>query len=208
LPVRGAGCILAREAPKMTLRPSLAVVIPLIVAFIGAGYWLGGPLPAMIFAFASTGGLVLWLFTTYRVPIDPNRVIIPYLLTVIFFIGHVYEEYVAEFDVALSHLTGWAVTQHNLLSFAGFFAPAMWLTGAILLLKRWVVGYYFLCFFFVAMMLAELSHFIFPLMEDGTFHYFPGMWTAALPLLPAAWGLVVMLREVRKHRAHSQPDGD
>ena len=42
--------------------------------------------------------------------------------------------------------------------------------------------------FFVAMMLAELSHFIFPFMEDGTFHYFPGMWTAALPLLPAAWG--------------------
>ncbi len=46
----------------------------------------------------------------------------------------------------------------------------MWLTGAILLLKRWAVG---------------------------TFHSFPGVWTAALPLLPATWGLVVMLREVR-----------
>jgi len=53
---------------------------------------------------------------------------------------------------------------------------------------------------YVAMMFAELSHFIFPFMEDGTFHYVSGMYTAAIPLFPAAYGFYITMGEIKKVR--------
>jgi hypothetical protein len=66
------------------------------------------------------------------------------------------------------------------------------LSGAIFLLKRWQVGYYSLSFFFVAMTIAELSHFVFP--------YVSGMYTAALPLIRAGYGLYITMWLVRRER--------
>ena len=77
--------------------------------------------------------------------------------------------------------------------------------GAILIIRREPLGYYFLSFFLVTMIVAELSHFVFPFLEDGGFHYLSGMYTAALPLVPAAYGLVVTLREVRRLRREERP---
>ena len=84
------------------------------------------------------------------------------------------------------------------MTIAAFMGPAMWIAGAILLLKKTQFGYYFLSFFIVAMTMAELSHYLFPFMEDGTFHYVSGMYTAALPLIPAAYTLFIVLREIKK----------
>ena len=93
--------------------------------------------------------------------------------------------------------------EQNFLTVAAFLAPIIWISGAILLLLRISFGYYFLCAFFFAMAIAELSHFVFPFLEDGTFHYASGMYTAALPLFPAGYGLYVMLREIRRARSES-----
>jgi hypothetical protein len=82
---------------------------------------------------------------------------------------------------------------------AAFVAPILWLSGAVLLLKGTDVGYYMLSFFFVAMTISELAHFVFPFL-DGTFGYNPGLYTAALPLLPAGYGLHVVIRETRQAR--------
>lgn len=68
-------------------------------------------------------------------------------------------------------------------------------------MKKTQFGYYFLSFFIVAMTMAELSHYIFPFIEDGTFHYVSGMYTAALPLIPAGYALYVTLREIKLERA-------
>jgi hypothetical protein len=97
-----------------------------------------------------------------------------------------------------SSLSGTVVTQKEFLTFAGFFAPIMWVTGAILIIKRWAVGYYFLTFFFVAMTIAELTHFIFPFVLYGEWKYTAGVATAALPLIPAWFGLIITLKETRK----------
>ena len=70
----------------------------------------------------------------------------------------------------------------------------------MLLLKRTDIGYYLLSFFFVGMTVAELSHFVFPFLEDGTFHYTSGMYTAALPLIPAAYGLYIVVSEIKKQK--------
>jgi uncharacterized membrane protein YraQ (UPF0718 family) len=111
---------------------------------------------------------------------------------------HVYEEYLTDFEVAITDITGFHMLEKNFLTVAAFIAPIIWITGAILLLKKTHIGFYFLSFFYVAMMFAELSHFVFPFLEDGTFHYVSGMYTAAIPLFPAAYGFYITLREINK----------
>jgi len=81
----------------------------------------------------------------------------------------------------------------------------MWVTGAILILKKTQFGFYFLSFFIVALTMAELSHYIFPFLEDGTFHYVSGMYTAALPLIPAGYSLYVTLHEIKIERSGIGP---
>lgn len=103
-----------------------------------------------------------------------------------------------DFEVATTDITTFHILEKNFLTVAAFVAPIMWITGAILLIKKTHIGYYFLSFFFVAMTLAELSHYVFPFLEDGTFHYVSGMYTAALPLIPAGYGLYVTIREVKQ----------
>lgn len=169
-----------------------------IAAFVGLAAVRLGPLAATVFSIASIGGFLLWLATTFRTPIDPNKVIIPYLLAVILFIVHVYEEYLTDFESAIFDISGFHVMERDFLSIAAFLAPALWIGCAILLLKKTHMGFYFLSFFYVAMIIAELSHFIFPFMEDGTFHYVSGMYTAALPLIPALYGLRITLKEIKR----------
>ena len=176
---------------------TLIGVLGFVVFVAILGYSLMGLVPAIIFTVAFGGGVALWLATTYKTQVDPLKIIVPYLLTIIFFIIHVYEEYITDFEVAMTDITGFHVLEKNFLTVAAFMGPVIWLTGAILLLKRTHAGYYFLSAFYVAMLLAELSHFVFPFMENGTFHYVSGMYTAALPLLPAGYGLYITLREIR-----------
>ena len=178
----------------------VSLVTALVFALVmgGLAKMIAGSIPAVIFLFAFLGGFVLWVLTTYRHPIDTDKVIIPYLATIIAFIIHVYEEYLTNFEVALTDITGFHVLERDLLSVAAFLAPAIWIFGAILLIKKTHLGYYFLSAFYVAMAFAELSHFVFPFLEDGTFHYVSGMYTAALPLIPAAYGLWITLKEVSK----------
>ena len=184
----------------MSRRASLATVLIIIAAFVGMAPVLLGNVPAIVFAVASIGGFILWLLTTFRTPIDPEKVIVPCLLAIILFIVHVYEEYVTEFEVAMTDITGFHMLERNFLTVAAFIAPILWITGAILIIKRTQLGCYFLSFFFVAMTIAELAHYVFPFLEDGTFHYVSGMYTAVLPLFPAGYGLFIILREIRKIR--------
>lgn len=181
-------------------RLSVTAVLVFISGFVGMALVLLGSLPAVIFTVASVGGFVLWLLTTYRTPIDTGRIIVPYLITIILFIVHVYEEYITDFEVAMTDITGFHMLERNFLTVAAFVAPIIWITGAILLIKQTHIGFFFLSFFYVAMMLAELSHFIFPFLEDGTFHYVSGMYTAAIPLIPAVYGFCITMKEIKRAR--------
>ena len=161
-----------------------------IVALVGMALVLSGKVPAVIFSVASMGVLILWMFTTYRTPIDTQKVIVPYLLTIIFFIIHVYEEYLTDFGVVITAIFGFHMYEKNFLTVTAFVAPILWITGAILIIKKTYIGFYFLSFFFFAMMFAELLHFIFPFLGDGTFHYVSDMYPAAIPLIPAGYSFI------------------
>jgi hypothetical protein len=56
-------------------------------------------------------------------------------------------------------------TQTDFLIIAAFSAPIVWLLGAVMMLKRWSVGYFLVGTFLFGMMFAELSHFVSPFME-------------------------------------------
>jgi hypothetical protein len=178
----------------------LVLPIALIVAMVTIAYVVFGPVPAIVFTIAFGGGLILYIFTAWRTRFDPLKVIVPYLLTVMLFIVHTYEEYLTGFDHLASALAGREVQQSDMLFVIAWLAPFMWIGGAVMLIKQWAFGYYFLCAFFVAMTIAELAHFIFPFVINGSFHYESGMYTALLPLIPAFYGLYVMMREIRAEK--------
>ena len=63
---------------------------------------------------------------------------------------------------------------------------------------------FFVIFIFVGMIVGEPAHvLLFPTLEGGRYHYFPGMWTSLLPMVPAIAGLTTILRDHR--RAAAQP---
>ena len=90
----------------MSKRLSLVSVIIFILCFVSMAFFFLGLLPAIIFGIASVGGFVLWMLTTYRTPIDTEKLIVPYLFTIMLFICHVYEEYVTHFNMAITDITG------------------------------------------------------------------------------------------------------
>jgi hypothetical protein len=158
-----------------------------------------------LFSVAFVGGLALWLLTTYRTPVAPHTIIVPYLVTVILFVVHVSEEFAAHVERYLTQVSGLAVTQTDFLVIAAFCGPIVWLLGAVMLLKHWPFGYFFASTFLFGMMFAELSHFFSPLMEHGTFHYTPGMYTAILPVMSGWYTFRIILREIRRTRLTESP---
>lgn len=179
------------------------VTIAVILLFILALYVIFRLLhfPAGLFCAAFIGGFVLWVPTLRRQSIDPHRILLPHLVAVILFIIHVYEEFRAHIEIFMSKLTGIDVSQIDFLTIAAFIAPVIWLTGLVLALRRWQFGYFLICVFYFGMMFGEPEHFIFPFIENGTFHYVAGMYTAALPSIAGWWAFLVVVREVRRSRS-------
>ncbi len=179
-------------------RLSLVLVLALGIALATTGYVLMGLIPAAIFTVFLVGGLVAWLLTTYGRPADPERIVVPYLLAVIFFIVHVFEEYLTEFWVAMSELTGHEIPEFNFLVIAAFIGPVLWLTGLALFCLRTEIGNYLVWAFIVAMTISELAHVVFPFVAYGHFTYFSGLYTAILPLVPALVCAVRLVQDSRK----------
>lgn len=151
------------------------------------------------------GGMVLWRFVpSGGADTDPRSIIVPYLLTVIAFIAHVYEE-VRAFRLGFPSVLDPVVELDldTLMSHAAFASPIVWLAAAVMMLKRWAAGYYLACAFLFGMMFMEPTHFIAPFLEDGTWHYVGGMWTAALP---AVLGWYTFLR-LRRHATGRNDEG-
>jgi hypothetical protein len=148
------------------------------------------------------GGFVLWWFTTRRTRIDPHTVIVPYLLTVIAFIAHVYDEYKSLLLGLPNVLQGVplpsTVTFELMLTFAASLGPIAWLLGAVMMLKRWSVGYFVGSTFLFGMMFIEPTHLIAPFWQTGKLHYVGGMWTAP-PLVAMGWyTFFAIRREIKK----------
>ena len=189
----------------MTDRNALIAPAAIALALPAIAHATMGLMPLLVFSFAFGGGFLVYVLTLWRRRIDARQILIPYLATVMLFVLHVWEEYLTGFEHVIEHLSARAVPQEAFLSVAAFIAPMLWIGGAIAILARWRVGDYMLVTFFFAMLFAELTHFLFPFLIAGHFHYQSGMWTAALPLIPAAWGIWLIARALSPSAADPAP---
>jgi hypothetical protein len=165
------------------------------------------PKVMMSAAILMVGGFLLWRFATHHVVVDPRTIIVPYLLTVIAFMAHVYEEYQA-FVLGYPGVVDAVITLdlNTLVSHAAFISPIVWISAAVVFLMRWPAGYYMACVFLFGMMFMEPTHYIAPFLADGTWHYVGGAWTA---LIPAVLGWYTFLRlraETKKMASRAASD--
>jgi hypothetical protein len=182
--------------------------VALVAVFI-VTFSMGLPSTAGLLVTFIVGGnmvlaFVVWVRTSLRYPPNPKRVLPIYFIVAAFLMAHIGEEYIWNFGPRIASITGtsWS-PREQAITFA-ILLPLVWIGGAALTAIRHPIGGFVFWFIFIAMILGEPTHYIvFPLREGGRYHYFPGMWSALIPLVPAIWGMWMMITDYRQQRAEA-----
>lgn len=212
---------------------SVAAAIAFALTAMIAGYRQIGVPPVVIVGGSSLIGLALWIKTYLRKPLDPRIILPPFLLTVAALEVHMAEEYLTGFGPAMSRLFDISWTEQSFLMIFAFIGPALYSLTALGLFYRVPLAGFLACFIFIGPGVAEFTHFIFPILEpairpelrdsisqavsNGRFvadmhnyyvktsgvYYFPGMYTAVLPMIPGIWAIVRVLRASKARSPHS-----
>lgn len=191
-----------------------------------------GSATMIIVVASATIGFFFWRKTNLRQSITPVTTAIIFLLTTAGLHSHMIEEHRCLFGPAMSRLFSIAFPDDRFLLVFVFVLPIIYyLTAAGLLLRIPLAGFV-AWFIFIGPGVAEFTHFIFPLippalepynvapitatingiqiagMENhyhavtGTY-YFPGMYTAVLPMIPGMCGIWWLIRNRKK----ADPEG-
>ena len=181
---------------------SVALVAVFIPTYATLLYLQAGFMVVGIVAGSMVAGFAIWLRTTLRRPPAAQAILPAYLLALVLFLLHVLEEYAFDFAGRIAAAAHVRWTEAQFVEVIVLLGPAIWIAGALGIYKRHPLGNFVAWFFFVGMMLGEPTHMlVFPFMEGGRYHYFPGMWTALFPMVPAAYGIWRMLADDRSARA-------
>jgi hypothetical protein len=173
-------------------------------------------LPLFIVGVPGLLAFLLWYVTGLRRPLDPAAILPAFLLTAAGFTAHTVEEYLGHYGPAIGRLFGFAWTDQAFVVIILCLTAALGLVAIGLYKRVPLAG--FVATLFLATRIAELSLFVFPLLQpsiapdeagpvtqvvDGTLvadmpnhfvdtvgaYYFPGMFTVTLPLIPAVYAL-------------------
>jgi hypothetical protein len=188
------------------------------------GYRTIGLPPVVIVGGSSAVALVMWIKYYLRKPLAPDVILPLFLLTVAALEIHMAEEYLTGFGPAMSRLFDISWTERSFLIVFAFIGPALYSLTALGLYYRVPFAGFLAWFIFIGPGVAEFTHFIFPLLQpairpelpgaisqavsNGRFvadmrnyyvgttgrYYFPGMYTAVLPMIPGIWAIVRMVR--------------
>jgi hypothetical protein len=188
------------------------------------GYRKIGLPPVVIVGGSSVLALVMWIRYYLRKPLAPDVILPLFLLTVAALEIHMAEEYLTGFGPAMSRLFDISWTERSFLIVFAFVGPALYSLTALGLYYRVPFAGFLAWFIFIGPGVAEFTHFIFPLLRpairpelpdtisqavsNGRFvadmrnyyigatgrYYFPGMYTAVLPMIPGIWAIVRMVR--------------
>jgi hypothetical protein len=183
------------------------------------GYTKIGIPPVVIVGGSGLAAFVIWRRSYLKHPTDPAVILPLFLLTVAALDIHMGEEYLAKFGPAMSRLFDISWTERGFLLVFAFLGPAIYALTAIGLYYRIPFAGFVAWFIFIGPGVAEFTHFIFPLLRpaiepgvtatlsrlvsNGRFvsdmpnywigatgrYYFPGLYTAVLPMIPGIWAI-------------------
>lgn len=212
-----------RISPKLSIAPISAAAGFVLVAMIAGYHAIGWP-PVVIVGGSSIVGMGLWIHTYRNGPIAPDVILPPFLLTVAALEVHMIEEYVTGFGPAMSRLFDISWSEFSFLLIFTFIGPVLYTLTALGLFWRVRLAGFLACFIFAGPGVAEFAHFIFPILtpalapndphpisvavENGKViagmrnywmgatgrYYFPGLYTAILPMIPGIYGIRAILR--------------
>jgi len=190
----------------------------MVAAMVGAYRYIGWP-PVIIVGGSGIAGFVLWSFTYLRRPLPPEVVLPPFLLTVAALEAHMIEEYLTGFGPAMSRLFNISWSERSFLMIFAFIGPILYTLTALGLCRRVPLAGFLMCFILIGPGVAEFVHFIFPSLQPAVQptvaapvqaivgrgqlmqnlpnfwvhvtrrYYFPGMYTAILPMIPGIYGI-------------------
>lgn len=204
-----------------------AGLIGLFVPALAIG--IGLP-PTIIVGGAALIGFFCWRATNLRRPIEPERTAVLFLLTTAALHLHMIEEHARGFGPAMSRLFDIAFPDSRFLLIFVFVLPTIYFLTAAGLLLRVPIAAFVAWFIFIGPGLAEFTHFIFPLIApalepanpapitaviDGVRiegmenhhlsitgrYYFPGLYTAILPMIPGSYSVRFLLKRRHRERA-------
>ena len=215
---------------------SMAIAAIFLLATMLAGYRYIGLPPVIIVGGSGTAAFVLWSLTYLRRPLMPEIVLPPFLLTVAALEIHMIEEYLTGFGPAMSRLFNISWSEHSFLMIFAFIGPILYTLTALGLFRRVPLAGFLMCFIFIGPGVAEFTHFIFPALRPDVQptvaasvqaivgrgqlmqnlpnfwvhvtgrYYFPGMYTAILPMIPGIYGIRKLLIGARAARRINDDD--
>ena len=181
-------------------------------------YYLGlGLVPVYIVGGPGLLAVYFWYRTYLEQPTDPTLIVPLFLIVAAAFEFHLVEEYLGHYAPAVSRLFNIGWTEQAFVVICFLLAAALCLVSIGLYRRKPIAGLVASLFLFTR--LAELALFIFPLLRpalqpeivdsisqavaSGTYvadmpnhywrttgsYYFPGMYSAVLPIVPAAYAL-------------------
>ena len=214
LGISGLFQLLSRSAPKIHNECSKTVTERQVNLwsglFVSAGavyaitlYHQAGPLPVGVIVGSMMGGLIGWRRTTARHSADPYKVVPLYLLLQALFYIHVGEEVLTHFNRSIALISGHAWPDAEFDYLITLIGPIVWVYAAYSLWKGQALGNFILWFMIVGMILGEPTHLVvFPVVrmikEGVAYEYFPGMYTALFPMIPAILALAIILSDHQK----------
>src|SRR5207245_4211783 len=202
------------ETPKRVQVTSVIAAVLFVTVAMTAGYRGIGLPPVVIVGGSSLVALVLWIKTYLRRPLDPEIVLPPFLLTVAALEAHMIEEYLTGFGPAMSRLFNISWSERSFLMIFAFIGPVLYALTALRLFRRIPLAGFLMCFILIGPGVAEFVHFILPSLQPAVqptvaapvqaivgrgllmqnlpnfwvhvtrCYYFPGMYTAILPMIP------------------------
>jgi hypothetical protein len=216
--------------------PSVILAAAFVLVAMLLGFRNIGLPPVVIVGGSGVVGLALWIRTYRHGPIDPAIILPPFLLTVACLEGHMIEEYTMGFGPAMSRLFNISWSEHSFLLIFTFIGPILYALTALGLFFRVPIAGFLAWFIFIGPGVAEFTHFIFPMLQPSIQphnlaavtaavknghviadmpnyyfgvtgrYYFPGLYTAVLPMIPGIYGIVACLRTAqRAARSSTQP---
>ncbi len=136
-----------------------------------------------------------------------GRQMLPFHLAVLAgLLFHTREELTRGFAAAMRetfHMTAFSDT--TFLNAIVFAVPILYILTAIGLWYERPFAEFLSYTLFFGPGFMEWTHYVFPLFQGGPYHYFPGMWTAWIPMVPGIAALLWNFRRVRQAQIGRRP---